>query len=329
MLRHLSDQGMGTMEEEKIWIGVSSCLLGHEVRYDGSHKYDDFINRALSRFFTFVPVCPEVGVGLGVPRPTLRLVRYEDGDHAVGVKRPDLDVTAPLNGYLDQVRERLDGICGYILKKGSPSCGMERVKVYHPNGMPLDQGAGLYARSLRQAFPWLPMEEEGRLNDPHLRENFVTRVFVYSRWQTLLAEGVTTGKLVSFHARHKLLVMAHNQAAYRRLGKLIADAPGLLRERDGPERYFAALMEALSRRATAKSHANVLLHLLGYLKKELDGEDKREMLDTIEAYRLGRLPLVVPITLLNHHFRRHPNAYVADQIYLQPHPAELMLRNTI
>jgi uncharacterized protein YbgA (DUF1722 family)/uncharacterized protein YbbK (DUF523 family) len=309
---------------EKPRLAVSSCLLGEKVRFDGGHKYDDFINRQLARFFDFAPICPEVGIGLGTPRPPIRLVRVNGEIRAQGVKDPALDATAKLNAYLDQVRGIVDGVCGYILKKGSPSCGMERVKVYAPAGMPAPGGSGLYAARLMREYPCLPVEEEGRLHDPHLRENFITRVLVYRRWQELLRIGPTPARLVAFHTRHKLLVMAHGQAAYRRLGRLVAQADAL----DGPA-YFRELMAALARRATNKSHANVLQHLMGYLKKHLDGADKAELLETIEAYRRAELPLVVPLTLLNHHFRRHPHAYVADQVYLSPHPAELMLRNAI
>jgi len=314
------------MNSEKIQLGISSCLLGHKVRFDGSHQYDEFINQLLARFFAFVPQCPEVGIGLPVPRPTLRLVRHEDGDHIVGVKNANWDVTGQMKGYFAQVKPQLQAICGYIFKKGSPSCGMERVKIYHPSGTMQSQGVGLYARDLRHAWPLLPVEEEGRLHDAHLRENFITRVLVYHRWQQLLAEGLTPGKLVAFHARHKLLIMAHNQAAYRRLGSMMAQAPQWVEQHPV---YFAEVMGALSRCATNKNHANVLTHLLGYLKKHLDSADKQELLETINAYRLAQLPLIVPITLLNHHFRRHPHPYICDQIYLHPHPAELMLRNHI
>jgi uncharacterized protein YbgA (DUF1722 family)/uncharacterized protein YbbK (DUF523 family) len=313
---------------EKIPLGVSACLMGEKVRYDASHKYNPFINLQLSNFFSFVPICPEVGIGLGVPRKTLRLVEYADGVHAVGVMDDSLDVTERLNNYLPQVAPRLAGICGYILKKGSPSCGMERVKIYHPNGMPNSSGAGLYAQSLMAQYPLLPVEEEGRLNDPPLRENFITRVFVYHRWQHLQQDKLTAARLIDFHTRHKLLVMSHNQAAYRRLGQLVAGVGKSTVEALAAD-YIALLMETLKRRATPKSHTNVLQHLMGYLKKQLDSEDKQELLETFDAYRNGRLPLVVPITLLKHHFRKHPAPYVADQVYLDPHPAELMLRNMV
>lgn len=312
----------------KIRLGVSSCLLGAEVRFDGSHKYDHFINRHLTQFFEFVPICPELGIGLGVPRQPIRLVQHGEEVRAVGVKDPDVDVSVPLRGYFYKVERSLEGVCGYIFKKGSPSCGMERVKIYHPNGMPTTQGSGLYAATLMQHLPLLPVEEEGRLSDPHLRENFITRVLVYQRWQALLRDSPTPGGLVDFHSRHKLLIMAHNQAAYRRQGKLVANAGAAPREPLFAD-YVADLMLTLKRRASNKSHANVLQHLMGYLKKHLDAGDKAELLETIETYRTGKFPLIVPIILLKHHFRRHPHPYVENQVYLSPHPAELMLRNMI
>lgn len=314
--------------ENKIPLGISACLMGEKVRYDGGHKYNPFINLQLGKFFRFIPLCPEVGIGLGVPRKTLRLVEYADGVHAVGVKDKSLDVTAGLHAYLDKVESHLQGICGYILKKGSPSCGMERVKIYHPNGMPGNNGTGIYAAGLMTRYPLLPVEEEGRLNDPRLRENFITRVFVYRRWQNLNTKELRTGCLVDFHTRHKLLVMAHNQAAYRRLGQLVAEA-GRHNIQDLSKRYIHMLMESLKRRASPKSHTNVLQHIAGYLKNHLDSGDKAELLGTFDAYRAGLIPLVVPMTLLKHHFRKHPHPYVAGQVYLNPHPAELMLWNFV
>ncbi len=322
-------QESSSPDPEKIRLGISSCLLGHKVRHDASHKYDAFINQQLARFFEFLPVCPEVGIGLGTPRPTIRLMENARGEvRAVGVKDASRDVTEPLRAYFTRVSPQLQGICGYILKKGSPSCGMERVKIYTEQGMPLRAGSGLYAESLMQNAPLLPVEEEGRLHDAHLRENFITRVFVYHRWQCLNEQGLTPGKLVEFHSRHKLLVMAHSQAAYKRLGRLVAEAGKQSLQELGPS-YFEELMTALKRKAGNQGHVNVLQHLMGYLKKHLDGEDKAELLETLESYRRGQLPLVVPLTLLKHHFRKHPHPYVADQVYLSPHPAELMLRNSI
>lgn len=312
-----------------IRIGISSCLLGREVRFDGGHKRDGFINQVLSDYFEFVPFCPEVDIGLSVPRDPIRLERRGSAVRVVCVKQPDLDVTEPLREYGRRVVRGNPDISGYILKRGSPSCGMERVKVYDPgSGIPAADGVGGFARSLMDHWPELPVEEEGRLNDPVLRENFIERVFTYRRWQDLAAAGLTAAGIVDFHTRHKLMIMAHSQQAYRDLGRLVADCG-----REDPkalgERYITALMAALRKPASRKNHTNVLQHVQGYLKEHIDGPDRQELNEVIETYRLGQVPLVVPITLLNHHFRRHPDEYMQRQLYLRPHPPELMLRNLI
>lgn len=312
-----------------IRVGISSCLLGQEVRFDGGHKRDAFINRVLSEYFEFVPYCPEVAIGLGVPRDPIRLERREGAIRVVGVRQTGLDVTDPLGDYGREVVRANPGISGYILKSKSPSCGMERVKVYDAaSGIPAADGVGEFARVVMEQWPELPVEEEGRLNDPVLRENFIERVFTYRRWQDLVAAGETAARIVEFHTRHKLLIMSHSQKAYRDLGKMVADC-GTTEPRAFGARYICALMAALRIRATRKNHANVLQHVQGYLKDHIDWEDKQELNEVIETYRLGRVPLVVPITLLNHHFRRHPDEYMQRQYYLNPHPPELMLRNLI
>lgn len=310
-----------------IRLGISACLLGEKVRFDGGHKLDTYIRDTLGPYFDFVPVCPEVAIGLGVPRPTLRLVGDPAQPRAVGVRDPDRDVTAPLRQYGRRMVQELPPLAGFLLKSKSPSCGMARVKVYQDQGPPR-AGRGLFADALLTGRPLLPVEEEGRLGDPVLRENFIERVFAFHRWQQLQAQGLTPARLVEFHARHKLVLMSHSTEAYRALGRRVARAgsePLAALAQD----YIAGFMAALTRPATRKRHANVLQHLLGYLKKPLDSADKTELLELIDAYRLGQVPLIVPITLLNHHFRRHPHPYVAEQIYLAPHPRELMLRNHI
>lgn len=313
---------------QRIPIGVSSCLLGEEVRFDAGHKHSSYITGTLGRYFEFTSICPEMAIGLGAPRPTLRLVRRDGSIRVLGVKDANLDVTERLATFSRERVKQLGSLCGYILKKGSPSCGMERVKVYSEQGMPLAAGSGLFAEALMSAHPELPIEEEGRLGDPRLRENFIERVFVYHRWRQTMAEGVTPGRLVAFHSAHKLIVMAHNQVEYHNLGQLVADAGcGEIEARAA--RYFAQLMTALTQIATPRNHANVLMHLLGYLKRALDHSDKAELIEVIDNYRRGQLPLIVPITLLKHHFRRHPHPYIDGQYYLSPHPDELMLRNLI
>lgn len=323
-----SDSSVPGQQAEKIRIGISSCLLGQEVRFDGGHKRDSYINGTLNQYFDFVPVCPELAVGLGVPREPIRLLTTETGTRVVGTRNPTLDVTEALRDYGERKGHEMQDIAGYILKRGSPSCGMERVKVYTPAGMPNNSEPGMYARAFMAVQPLLPMEEEGRLGDPVLRENFIGRVFVYYRWQTLLRDGLTPAKLVDFHTRQKLLILAHNQAAYRRMGRLVARA-GTEDMDELATEYVHELMTALKRRAGRRHHMNVLQHLLGYLRKHLDAADRAEMHETIQAYGQGLIPLIVPITLLKHHFRRHPHPYVENQYYLSPHPAELMLRNAL
>ena len=315
-------------EQSKIRIGISSCLLGDEVRFDGGHKRDAYINGTLSEYFDFVPVCPEVAIGLGIPRPPIRLVRCGDDVRVVGVKDPTMDVTDALRDYALTMSKQLDDLSGYIFKRGSPSCGMERVKVYTGKGMPVAQGSGAYAAVFMAQHPLLPCEEEGRLGDPVLRENFIGRVFVYRRWQDLCREGLTAGKLVEFHSEHKFLSLAHDQNAYRRMGRLVAEAGARPLEELASE-YLVELMTALKRRASRKQHVNVLQHLFGYVSEHVDAADRAEMVEIIEQYRNGLVPLVVPITLLKHHLRRHPSEYVARQYYLSPHPKELMLRNLL
>ena len=313
---------------DPIRVGISSCLLGQEVRFDGGHKRDSYIMGTLAQFFEFVPVCPEAAVGLGIPRQPIRLVRTDEGVRAVGTKDPSLDPTDALADYGLATAARMTDVSGYILKNNSPSCGMERVRIYNDKGMPERRGVGIFAAALMDSLPLLPVEEEGRLGDPVLRENFIERVFVYKRWQAMEKQGFTPQGLVAFHSDHKFLILAHNQPVYRELGRLVADAgkgdPG-----DLAMRYISTLMAALRKPATPRQHVNVLQHLMGYLKDKIDAEDRAELVETIEQYRQGLLPLIVPIVLLKHHFRRHPEPYVARQHYLDPHPAELMLRNRI
>lgn len=312
-----------------IRVGVSSCLLGREVRFDGGHKRDAFVDGVLSRYFELVPFCPEVAIGLGVPREPIRLERRDGRVRVVGVRRPGLDVTDNLRDYGREVAHDHPDLSGYILKSKSPTCGMARVKVYDAaSGIPAADGVGEFARAVMEQWPELPVEEEGRLNDPVLRENFIERVFVYSRWQGLEAVGLTAARILDFHTRHKLMIMAHGQRAYRDLGRMVARC-GDQDPEDFGARYINDLMAALRTPAGRKSHTNVLQHVQGYLKHHIDTGDKQELNEVIESYRLGRVPLVVPITLLNHHFRRHPDEYMQRQYYLNPHPPELMLRNLI
>lgn len=308
---------------KKIPVGVSSCLLGQHVRYDGGHKYDAYINRRLADFFEFKPFCPEVAIGLGTPRPPIRLVKIADGVRVRGVQDPAQDVTRQLADYGRQIADRQDELCGYLFKSRSPSCGMERVKTWHETGMPgRSDGIGAYAQAIMHTRPNLPVEEEGRLNDPDLRDNFIERVFTYYRWQQLKQHGLDPARLVDFHSRQKLSVMAHNQAAYRRLGQLVANA-GRRGFDQRIRQYEGELMTAMRRLASRKSHSNALQHLQGYFSRKLSAGDRAELSGLIEDYRNGLVHLSVPLTLIRHHLRHHPNDWALQQTYLEPYPREL------
>ncbi len=318
---------MGDRGAQKILIGISSCLLGAPVRHNGGHKRNDYIEKTLGQFFEFVPFCPEVDIGMGVPRPAIRLVAVDGGVRAVGVKDTSLDVTEKLDRCAQEQKSWHADLCGYILKKDSPSCGMERVKTY-TNGHPRKNGVGLYATRLMANFPLLPVEEEGRLGDPGLRENFLQRVYVFHRWRQLLAQGVSHNALTTFHARHKLLFMSHHQDATRALGKLLANGAQYNVNRLAGE-YISAAMTLLKTQASRRNHVNVLQHIQGYLKRELQPEDKCELGELIEQYRCGEVPLIAPITLLRHHFRKNPDPYIERSCYMQPWPEALRQHDLI
>ncbi|WP_435652920.1 YbgA family protein [Pseudomonas putida] len=311
-------------------IAISACLTGHSVRYNGGHKASDLCRKQLEQHFDWLPVCPEVAIGLGVPRDPIRLVGNPEQPEVVGTRDPGKDLTDPLRTYGEQMANELDDICGYIFMQKSPSCGLERVKVYQDNGHPaVHGGRGAYAQAFCALRPDLPVEEEGRLHDPVLRENFISRVYAYADWQRLLAEGLNRGALVRFHSRYKYLLMANNPQAYRTLGRLL----GSMSKADEPQsigpRYFSQLMQALRRCASRGTHSNVLQHLSGYFKDALTQQDKAELQAVIGQYQQGVVPLVVPLTLLKHHLRKHPDPYLQQQAYLQPHPESLGLRNAV
>ncbi|WP_213875276.1 DUF523 and DUF1722 domain-containing protein [Pseudomonas sp. dw_358] len=310
-------------------LAISACLMGDEVRYNAGHKQSLLCRDALAEHFDFARICPEVAIGLGIPREPIRLVGEPASPRVVGTVNTQLDVTEPLQTYGQKMADELEDICGYIFMQKSPSCGLERVKVYRDNGAPQPGGGrGAYAQAFCAARPDLPVEEEGRLNDPVLRENFLVRVFAYADWQHLLKDGLSRRALTEFHARYKYQLMANNPPQYKALGKLLGSMGDADAREIGP-RYFSHLMTALKRCATRGTHSNVLLHLSGYLKHHIDAADKQELLHLIDQYREGIVPLVVPLTLLKHQFRRHPDPYIAQQVYLQPHPENLSLRNAI
>jgi len=312
-----------------IRIGISACLLGQQVRFDGGHKRDAFLTETFARFVEWVPVCPEVECGFGTPREAMRLVRVEHGVRLLTIKT-GIDLTTPMERFSRSRVSALarEDLSGYVLKKDSPSCGLHRVKVYDRHGTPARDGRGLFAAALVEAFPHLPVEEEGRLADPRLRDNFVERVFAYWRLRGLFAARWTVGDLVRFHTAHKLLLLAHAPEAYCHLGRLVAGARGVSR-RDLEQRYMDGFMRVLAQLATARRHTNVLQHMAGYFKDRLDAASKRELAEAIADYRRGLVPLVVPLTLLRHHVRMLDVTYLAGQTYLQPHPKELMLRNHV
>ena len=309
-----------------IKLGISSCLLGERVRWDGDHKLDRFLTDTLGKFVEYVPVCPEVECGFNIPREPFRLV----GDP----NSPSLVTSRTKQDYTDRMiqwaRKRVaelekEELSGFIFKSNSPTSGMERVKVYNETGIPMKKGVGIFARVFMEHFPLLPVEEEGRLHDPKLRENFIERIFTLERWRETLGGRESRGNLVNFHTKHKMLILSHSPHHHRVMGKLVAQA------KDIPlkglyEQYQKLLMEALGLKSTPRKNINVLTHILGYLKKRLSPDEKQELFEIIELYRQGIVPLIVPITLINHYERKYDQPYFKEQYYLHPHPLELQLR---
>ena len=315
--------------QEKIKIGISSCLLGEQVRYDGGHKRDRYLTDILGKYVQWVPVCPEVECGLPIPREAMRLVGEPEAARLV-TRKTGVDHTARMSKWATKRLKELEGsaLCGFIFKSKSPSSGYKGVKVYSESGMPSRKGRGLFAGAFVDRFPLIPVEDEGRLNDPKLRENFIERVFVFRRWKDFLNERHDWGGLVSFHTDHKLLLMSHSQKHYSMLGRFVAQAKKGKKE-EVFSQYIDKFMEGLKFVATVKKHTNVLMHILGYFKKELSSDEKAELLDLIEHYHKGLIPLVAPLTLINHYVRKYEEPYLKKQHYLNPHPGELMLRNHV
>jgi len=292
-----------TPSTHPIRIGISACLLGQEVRFDGGHKRDPFLTDTFGRFVEWVPVCPEAEAGLGTPREAMRLVR-SGGVRLLTVKTAR-DVTATLDEFSERRVAELaeEDLSGYVLKKDSPSCGLDRVKVYDAHNVPARSGRGRFAAKLLERYPDLPVEEEGRLSDPRLRESFVDRVFGYWRLRGLFGRRWTVGALVRFHTANKLILMAHSPQAYQQLGRLVARATTVSRD-ELERRYAHGFMAALSVPATRARHTNVLQHMAGHFKRSLDPASKSELADAIEAYRRGIVPLIVPVTLVRHQSAR-------------------------
>jgi uncharacterized protein YbgA (DUF1722 family)/uncharacterized protein YbbK (DUF523 family) len=307
-------------------IGISSCLLGREVRYDGGHKQDRFLIDVLGKHVRWVPVCPEVEVGMGVPREAIRLEGNADAPRLLGV-RSRTDHTEAMRAFARRRTRELDAheLCGYVLKKDSPSCGLERVRLVTDAGT-TREGIGMFARALIEHAPLLPVEEEGRLNDPRLRENWIERVFAYHRFRELAAQRFSRGALVAFHTAHKFQLLSHGTAPYQALGRLVAQIAAYT-PTAFLSAYGEAFMSALRAKATPARHVNVLQHVAGFFKQELSTGEKRELEEVLADYRAGLVPLVVPITLVRHHARAHGTAYILAQTYLSPHPKELALRS--
>ncbi len=314
---------------DKIKIGISSCLLGNSVRYDGGHKLDHYLADTLGKYVEWVPVCPEVECGLPIPREAMRLVGDPDAPRLV-TRRSGIDHTDRMKTW---VRKRLkdlekENLCGFVFKSKSPSSGLLRVKVYGQSGIPSNKGAGIFAGAYAKEFPLVPVEEDGRIHDPQLRENFIERIFIFQRWKELLRENAKSGGLVTFHSTHKLLLMSHSQKHYSLLGRLVAGT----KKQDRGElfnQYITVLMDGLKLIATKKKNTNVLMHIVGYFKKNLTSDEKEELLSVVNRYHDGLIPLVVPVTLLNHYVRKYDQPYLKQQHYLSPHPHELMLRNHV
>ncbi len=312
-----------------IKIGVSTCLLGEKVRFDGGHKHNRYITQTLGRFFDFVPVCPETECGLGIPREAMRLVGDVNHPRLI-TNKSRIDHTDRMQRWAEGKLDVLDkeDLCGFIFKKDSPSSGLYRVKVYNDKSHPVKKGRGLFAAALTTRFPRIPVEDEGRLNDPVLRENFIERVFALKRWRKVLTKKRAMGNLVEFHTREKLLLMAHSPMHYREMGRLVATGKKI-KPTELYERYEALLFKALELKGTVSKHTNALMHIMGYFKKQLTADEKQEVLELIENYRGGHLPLIVPITLMNHFVRKYRQPYLSDQTYLNPHPIDLQLRNHV
>lgn len=313
--------------ENRIRIGVSACLLGQPVRFDGSHKHDRYLTGTLGEYLDFVPVCPEVEAGFPVPRETFRLVGDPENPRFM-TTRSQVDHTERMTAWAEKrVRElEKENLCGFIFKSDSPSSGLERVKVYNAKGMAEKKGVGMFARAFTRHFPLLPVEEEGRLNDAKLREAFIEQIFTLKRWRGTLAQPANMKRLVDFHTRHKLLILSHSPAHAQRMGKLVAEGKKTPIQAVYTE-YETLLLDALRMKTTLTKNLNVLQHIMGYFKQQLTSDEKQELLEVLDRYRKEYLPLIVPVTLLNHYVRKYDQPYLQQQTYLNPHPVALKLRN--
>jgi len=314
---------------EKIRLGISRCLLGENVRYDGGHALDPFLRDTLGKYVEYVPVCPEAECGLGIPREAMHLQGDQNRPRLV-TRRTGVDHTDRMEAWAQRRVAELENehLCGFIFKSGSPSSGMERVKVYDDKGVARKVGIGIFARTFIDHFPLTPVEEEGRLHDPVLRENFIERIFTCRRYSQEVGGEKRIRDLVDFHTKNKLLLMAHGTKHLKQMGTLVARVKGSPKEDVFPQ-YERLLAEAMAAKPSAAKHTNVLQHIMGYFKKELSADEKQELLDVIGRYHQGLTPLIVPVTLLNHYVRKYREPYLSGQTYLNPHPLELKLRNHV
>jgi len=315
--------------ETRIRLGISSCLLGNNVRYDGGHQHDRYITDTLGRYFAWVPVCPEVESGLGIPREAMRLIGMPESPRLITI-RSGIDHTDRMMQWATKKFKELEreGLCGFIFKSKSPSSGIGGVKIYSPSGMPDHKGAGIFGGAFMKHFSLIPLIDDGRLHDPILRENFIERVFVYKRWCDLTRGKCSVKDLINFHTCHKLLIMSHSPKHSAILGRMVAGMKGHEADKFLAE-YVTSLTEALRLNATAKKNANVLFHMAGYFKKCISDDERRELSEVIEDYRRGLIPLIVPIVMIRHYVRKCGEPYLTKQYYLNPHPLELMLRNHV
>jgi uncharacterized protein YbgA (DUF1722 family)/uncharacterized protein YbbK (DUF523 family) len=314
---------------DRIKIGVSACLMGEPVRWNGGHSRDRYLTDILGQYVEYVPVCPEVECGMGVPRETLRLVGNPDHPNLV-TSKTNVDHTHRMTEWARKRVKELEkeNLCGFVFKKNSPSSGLYKVPVKNFKGMPQKKGQGIFARVFTEHFPLVPVEEDGRLHDAKLRETFIEQIFTLMRWRETLSKKKSLSHLIDFHTRHKLLIMSHSPAHLKMMGKLVAESKTLPAE-DVFAQYEALLIAALRLKSTLKKHINVMQHIMGYFKKRLSPDEKQELLEIIEQYRREFVPLIVPVTLLNHYVRKYKQPYLAQQFYLNPHPISLKLRNHV
>ena len=313
----------------KIKLGISACLLGENVRYDGGHKLDRFLRDTLGQYVEYFPVCPEVECGLPVPRESMHLEGNPDSPRLV-TSQIKQDMTQRMVSWAKKRVWELEkeNLCGFIFKSDSPSSGMDRVKVYNNKNMSIKKGIGIFAKIFMEHFPLLPVEDEGRLHDPKLRENFIERIFTLKRWREVLEKKPTLGNLLKFHSQHKYLILAHSPKHEQTMGQLVARAKRTSLS-EAYRQYQILLMEALRIKATPNKNANVLMHMLGFFKEQLSSAEKQELLEIIENYRREYIPLIVPVTLIKHFVSKYNEPYLKEQVYLNPHPLGLQLRNHV